>query len=47
MLTEKRKNPILSYREDSYEELHFSDDFSVSSLETLLMTFIEFLEGDD
>ncbi len=33
------RNPILRYDEESYEELHFSDDVSISSLETLLWVF--------
>ncbi len=39
-------NPILRYDEDSYEELVFSEDLSISAIETVLETFADFLRGE-
>jgi len=38
-------NPVLSYDEDSYEEIHMADDICYSGLVSLLDTFREFVEG--
>jgi len=40
-------NPVLSYDEESYEELVFSEDLSISAIASLLEVFVEFLEEAD
>ncbi|AIY91132.1 hypothetical protein [Geoglobus acetivorans] len=39
----RAENPILSYDEDSYEELVFSEDLPISAIHSVLETFADFL----
>ena len=42
----RSSNPVLSYDEDSYEELTFSEDISISAIESLLEAIAECVRGD-